>query len=228
MENAPEHSATLWKWANAYSLEGGSHSDRPALERAAGDARGSGQASGAGRAAPDGSTSSFASSSSRRRSRTRSARCGSRARHRSRRRASPRSRRSTPSARARSSRAPRSLIGRQMMPDQGEVQHEDPAADHYVSIRSSNPGRALEQAPRSVRRPALDPQVQGSTQPRLPARGRQDRTGRDRHRDVRRSQRRLARLPRPDLEHRPAACCRSTSTSPATGCSCRSTGPVSR
>ena len=30
------------------------------------------------------------------------------------------------------------LIGRQMMPDQGELQHEDPGADHYVSIRSSN------------------------------------------------------------------------------------------
>jgi hypothetical protein len=30
------------------------------------------------------------------------------------------------------------LIGRQMMPDQGELQHEDAGADHYVSIRSSN------------------------------------------------------------------------------------------
>jgi len=31
------------------------------------------------------------------------------------------------------------LVGRQMMPDQGEMQSEDPAADHYVSIKSSNP-----------------------------------------------------------------------------------------
>jgi hypothetical protein len=32
------------------------------------------------------------------------------------------------------------LIGRQFMPDQGELQHEDPAADSYVSIRSSVAG----------------------------------------------------------------------------------------
>jgi hypothetical protein len=41
------------------------------------------------------------------------------------------------------------LLGRQAMPDQGQLQNDDPAANHYVSIRTSAPGAQWE----SLRRP---------------------------------------------------------------------------
>ena len=74
-ENAPDHSATLWKWANALRARRRRHSDRRAIERATGDARRPGEASGAGRAAPEARPLRARARSSRRRSPTRWARC---------------------------------------------------------------------------------------------------------------------------------------------------------
>ena len=36
------------------------------------------------------------------------------------------------------------MLGRQILADQGDFQHEDPTADNYVSIRASNPGVLFE------------------------------------------------------------------------------------